>query len=218
MTQTILSIFRGALFLILIMITTNSAMAQTKRSSRPGKKSLSVYLTIDDPSGGVIASPIRTAIRTLDDIKFVDESEQADYILDIQVMCSPEAKKCDNTIEYISVVRVEQNISTALFRIVGLAYKLPIEKTVLDPDAAARLTTVFKQYRRTAAQWLLRWSTLKYESGIKQIVAKIDAGCFEKQRWLTRLSDAAIASSETKDTTTLNKILRMGADTSWACQ
>ena len=174
---------------------------------------LKVGLEVEEETAGLFESAFSSALRRLGDVEVVTSGERADYVLRVVVVCSegdckstPSFSAAIELIEPASVYSVlapiiQAKVDTATVRHIRLA---------LENSRAA--WAAISLYEKHHVLWSVHWGRNRYERAIAELVAEINAKCFERARLVLRFANVI-----GKDEGAAGAIADKLSSTEWLC-
>jgi hypothetical protein len=137
---------------------------------------------------GVFQSGFAAALRALGDVDVMTPMEEADYVLEAVVLCSP--NPCERATRYAVAIRVFEpaHRSTAEF-LAQLALHPKSTVTVRDPATDSLTSSIWaaiKDRELTFTTRVAEWLRESYQQSLQELVAELDSRCFDKLRAFRR--------------------------------
>lgn len=144
-------------------------------------QSITVSVTVTEQTGGLFESRLRSALRRLGDVEIVPWTDTADFRVYAVVVCSPDQQDCHSAESYVSSLRVSKPINPG--DILWALHRADTMRGIADLSLPAEgASHRLVEYERTVNQSVAKWGRLRYQQGIDEWVARVDANCFEPYR------------------------------------
>lgn len=160
-----------------------------------------VAVQVTENTGGLFASTFASALRGLGDVQPVSASEEADFRLRVAVLCLPR-DDCRDPTNYALSISFTQSIEASdVTRAYYLAKQAASDTTYPDANLMTAVGQALRKegYEKLVIAWAASLGRQRYEQGVKEVVAELDAQCFEKHRVIARAAQYNFASVEWRD-------------------
>lgn len=143
-------------------------------------ESIAVRLIVEEETGGLFHTNFASALRNLGDVQVVPVGSPTEYQITVLVMCSGD--DCGSASQYTLAVRLSAPIDSAL--ITSL-----VRRNAAEGRAEAASRAVWQLVGGSTLEiqtWVLRLGRQVYEQSVRELVATINAQCFEQVRLFRR--------------------------------
>jgi hypothetical protein len=156
------------------------ALPADAHAQNSGVRRLTVAVAVEDDSiGGIISSAMRAAVRSLGDVDIVGAKESPDFVIEGIILCDG---SCSRTPSVAASIQV-----WSVLTFDDLQHKLQWAGIVASDSATRILQQTLTSYRHERSSWVARWGRDRWEPAARQLVARIDSGCFEQLRTSLRI-------------------------------
>lgn len=152
--------------------------------------------------GQLLGSVVKSALRSLSDIEIVSTSP--DYTLDGVVLCDPK-DRCSDANAFVGSIRLSRPLQQ-----LDVAYALYSARTALPDSVVRKVLSRLDYFEVTYNTWVINYGRNVYERALRELIAKVDATCFEKTRLQQEIARLPEAS---RDAAYKSRII----DKQWGC-
>lgn len=156
-------------------------------------QTIDVGIFISEETGGLFESGIRSALRRLGDIALQPWTGTPTYRIYAVVLCAPDQDDCRSARSYSVSIHLTKPLTVN-----DLAWSLYQVDTAyaVSTSSLDKVAESLSGFARPVNQWVANWNRNGYQQSLDELVAEIDAKCFERHRLWVLASERLVAGDQ----------------------